>query len=78
MTKKLSRNNGRIESTADLRRTLVETIAGIRDGTVKPAQANAISNLAGKILQSARLDLEVAKSGQELVSIGAGTKLIEQ
>jgi hypothetical protein len=43
----------KITNTSDLRKALIDSIDGIRDGSLKPSAANAIANLAGKILQSA-------------------------
>lgn len=64
-----------VTSTNDLRQVLIDTLDGVRDGSVTPAAANSISNLSGKILQSAKLDLEVQKLGIGAAS-GDGTKLI--
>ena len=50
-----------IENTADLRRMLIETIEGVRTGSLDPRQAQAIASLSTKILHSAKLDLEVLR-----------------
>lgn len=67
-----------IKNTCDLREALIDTISRIRDGKMEPQQGNAIANLAGKILQSAKLDLEVAKVNNALALEDGGTKLIGQ
>jgi hypothetical protein len=50
-----------IKNTADLREMLIGTIQQVRDGEIDYRQATAISGLTTKILQSAKLDLEVLK-----------------
>lgn len=50
-----------IANTADLRKMLIETIQGVKDGTIDRNQASSISQLSGKILMSARLDLDAIK-----------------
>jgi len=50
-----------VKNTADLRNMLLETINGVRKGKVDPRQAQAISALSSRILQSARLDFDVMK-----------------
>lgn len=50
-----------VNNTADLRKMLLDTINGVRSGSVDHKQAAAISNLSSRILQSAKLDLDVAK-----------------
>ena len=72
-----------IENTADLRQMLIETIDGVRKGTVEPRQAQAIASLSTKILHSAKLDLEVLRynaankdtveSGNMVLQLVAGT-----
>lgn len=50
-----------VSNTAELRSLLLSTIEGVRSGKVNPQKATAIGNLAGKVIQSARLDLEVIR-----------------
>ncbi len=50
-----------VKNTADLRSLLLEAIEGVREGKVSHQQAGAISALSARILQSARLDLDVLK-----------------
>jgi len=54
-----------VRNTTDLRRVLIETIDSVREGDITPAAANAVGNLAGKVLQSAKLDLDVMKLGHQ-------------
>lgn len=51
----------KVKNTSDLREMLLDTINGVRSGKIDPRQAQAISTLSCRILQSAKLDLEVAK-----------------
>lgn len=57
----MSANAKQITNTADLRKMLIETIEGVKAGTIDGKQANAISQLSGKILMSARLDLDAIR-----------------
>lgn len=50
-----------IKTTAELRKMLLETIEAVKTGGMKPQDAAAIANLSSKILQSAKLDLEILK-----------------
>ncbi len=50
-----------VKNTADLRNLLLEAIEGVRKGKVDHRQAQAISALSSRILQSARLDFDVMK-----------------
>ena len=54
-----------VKNTADLRNLLLEAIEGVRKGKVDHRQAQAISALSSRILQSARLDLDVMKMASE-------------
>lgn len=54
----------KIESTSDLRQVLIDTIEDVRIGKVNSRDATAIASLSGKILQSAKLDLDCAKHQQ--------------
>jgi hypothetical protein len=53
--------SGQIMNTSDLRKMLIETIDGVRKGSIEPQQASAIARLSTQILQSAKLDLDVMK-----------------
>lgn len=46
---------------SELREVLSESIMGIRGKTITPGEANAITNAAGKILSTVRLELEYCK-----------------
>lgn len=50
-----------IKNTSELRQMLLETIEQVKAGSLDPKQAHAISNLSSKVIQSAKLDLEVLK-----------------
>lgn len=50
-----------ITNTSELRQMLLEEIDNVRKGTSDPNKAHAISTLASKVLQSAKLDLDVIK-----------------
>lgn len=50
-----------INNTSDLRVILAETIGALRSGAMEPKTANAIAGMSTKIIQTARLDLDVMK-----------------
>lgn len=50
-----------IKNTSELREMLLQEIENVRNGTSDPKKAHAISTLASKVLQSAKLDLDVVK-----------------
>lgn len=69
-----------VNGTSGLRTLLMETIEGVKDGTIEPRRAQAIGALTGKILQSAKLDLEVLKLSGKVDEIGNkqfGVQLLE-
>ena len=45
----------------EVRDTLSDEIRAIRSGDSTPAKANAIANVAGKILSSVKLEMEYAR-----------------
>lgn len=51
----------RVTNTEELRGLLLDTIEDVRRGKMDPKKAAAIGQLSGKILQSAKLDLEIVK-----------------
>lgn len=50
-----------IKNTSDLRQMLLEEIDAVRSGTSDAKKAHAISNLASKVIQSSKLDLDMMK-----------------
>lgn len=59
-----------VKNTADLRNLLLEAIEGVQKGKVDHRQAQAISALSSRILQSARLDFDVMKLTMDTQSVG--------
>ena len=51
-----------IKNTADLRKLLLDVISDVRAGKCDAKDALAISALRTRVLQSAKLDFDVAKS----------------
>lgn len=47
-----------IRNTEDIRKILTEEILLVKGGKSTPARANSICNLVGKILSSAKLDID--------------------
>jgi len=67
-----------IRNTADLRVMLLETIRGVKEKSIDPKEAHAIANLSSKVLQSAKLDLDVIRfNAQEGITIKAGEKVLQ-
>lgn len=67
-----------IKNTSELREMLLETIGMVRDGKTEPRQAQAIANLSSKILQSAKLDLEVLKfNSSDSATLKAGKNVLQ-
>lgn len=50
-----------INNTNQLRGVLLESIESIKNGTLEPKKAVAISNLSNRVIQTIKLDLEVIK-----------------
>ncbi len=67
-----------IKTTSDLRKTLLETIQGVRSGEVDYRQGATIATLAKSVIASAKLDFEVLRFHNELEPDGRKTlKAIE-
>jgi hypothetical protein len=56
-------------TTSELRTVLCETIAAVRDKTMPPDAADAISNASGKIIASLRVELEYRRMRGEVPSL---------
>lgn len=50
-----------VKNSEDLRGMLLSTIEDVREGKIDFKKAGAISSLSGKILYSAKLDMDFAK-----------------
>jgi hypothetical protein len=53
-------------TTTELRAVLCETIAAVRDKSMPPDAADAISNASGKIIASLRVELEYRRMRGEI------------
>lgn len=53
--------SGKIKTSAELREIVLEQIKDLKEGTSTPKMANAVANLAGKALHTARAELEYAR-----------------
>ena len=56
-------------TTTELRAALCETIAAVRDKTMAPDAAEAISNVSGKIIASLRVELEYRRMRGEVPTL---------
>lgn len=50
-----------IGTTSELRTVLLDAIGCLREKTMETDEANAISNLSGKVIASKKLDLDIAR-----------------
>lgn len=56
-------------TTTELRSVLCETIAAVRDKSMPPDAADAISNASGKIIASLRVELEYRRMRGEIPAL---------
>ena len=57
---------------------LLESIEAVKNGSMEAKQAHAISNLSAKVIQSAKLDLDVLKYNMLSEStVKAGEKVLQ-
>lgn len=67
-----------IKNTQDLRKMLIDSIQDVREGKLDPRDAMAISQLSSRVLQSAKLDLDVLKHNIKNTEVGkAGDKVLQ-
>jgi len=55
-----------ITNTNELRAVLCDTIAAVREKTITPDAAEAVSNASGKIIASLRVELEYRRQRGEV------------
>ena len=55
-----------IKNTEQLREMLLESIQAVRDGKMDSPQAHAISSLSSRVLQSAKIDLDVIRMRKQM------------
>ena len=65
-----------IKNTSDMRQMLLDTIGGVRDGSVDLNQARAVAALSKTILQSAKLDLDYLRYYQSDAAIGSESRVL--
>ncbi len=58
--------NKKHRTTEDLRDTLFDTIDGVRSGHIDTRQAKAVSDLADKIIKTADLEMDYARTCDQL------------
>ena len=52
----------------DLRKTLFETLQGVKDGTVSVEKAKAVSDLSQNIINTAKVEIDYLKAGGKVTS----------
>lgn len=50
------------QTTEDLRSTLFDCIDAVKNGTMDPSEAKAVTALADKVIQTAKLEMEYAET----------------
>ena len=55
-----------ITNTTELRAVLCDTISAVREKTITPDAAEAVSNASGKIIASLRVELEYSRQRGEV------------
>lgn len=65
-------------SFRELRGILADEIRRLRDGQSAPPTVNALSNAAGKVIQSAKVELEICKFIGRQPNFGALTSIAEK
>lgn len=53
-------------TSAGLRDAIFDELDSIRNGTSNPTRANAVAKLAGSIVETVRMEIEVQKFGQQM------------
>lgn len=67
-----------MKNTNEVRHCLLEEIGSLRGGKSTPARANAVCNLVGKVLASAKLDIEYHRYVQKVHTGSISVPLLEQ
>jgi hypothetical protein len=62
----IDNRSNRFSSTKDLRLFLMDQMNGVAAGTVDPAQAKGITNIAQQIYNSLLIEVKMAKARSEL------------
>lgn len=52
----------------DLRKTLFETLQGVKDGTVSVEKARAVADLSQNIINTAKVEIDYLKAGGKVTS----------
>lgn len=52
----------------DLRKTLFETLQGVKDGSVSVEKAKAVSELSQNIINTAKVEIDYLKAGGKVTS----------
>lgn len=55
-----------VRTSAGLRNALFDELDGIRQGTSNTARANAVAKLAGQLVETVRMELEVHRHMQKM------------
>ena len=66
-----------MKNVEELRTRLSEVFIGLQDGTIKHKDASELANLAGKMINSAKVQVEyyaLRKEAPEIPFLGAATK----
>lgn len=70
-----------VRTSAGLRDALFDELDGLRSGTSNPAKANAVAKLAGQVIDTVKMELDVqkhlAKTPKMPVGVQASTPAVQ-
>lgn len=75
MTKLSPNTNPTVRTSAGLRDALFDELDGLRNGESNPAKANAVAKLAGQVIDTVKMELDVQKHMSKLPKTDAATQL---
>jgi len=61
MTKASPNTNPTVRTSAGLRDALFDELDGLRNGESNPAKANAVAKLAGQVIDTVKMELDVQR-----------------
>ena len=75
MTKPMNGTGPTVRTSAGLRDALFDELDGLRNGESNPAKANAIAKLAGQVIDTVKMELDVQKHMAKMPKTDAPTQL---
>lgn len=75
MTKQMIGTAPTIRTSAGLRDALFDELDGLRNGESNPAKANAVAKLAGQVIDTVKMELDVQKHLAKMPKTDTPTQL---